>query len=328
MYSLLMYVCVVAVSAFKAAIILELNRRENDQKVITLNATMCDMMQVMTLSVKSPLPERYAHTPCSLKDVVAKDQGDDGMTIEHRLQGRMGGIIDSIKRCAKLSDSYQKRHTAGKCWSSCPQLGAKALGTVKFFTSIKWKPKFEDVAEQFAAHKRDLLSDLQFHASITATKTHQLLVSVDEKIASMKAMIDIAFEKMQTPDERELASFAQMNGGPERVLENGMLLKKILDKQKIATKDDKGPTSGKGGAPTQTALTVSELEKEILKDVDAILAENTGAFERKFGAIELSLKEVNVTIQRQSDRVISEVLAGMHAGPHERIKDRVGVPGL
>jgi hypothetical protein len=44
--------CVVAVSAFKAAITLELNRRDNDQKVITLNVTMCDMMQVMTLSVK------------------------------------------------------------------------------------------------------------------------------------------------------------------------------------------------------------------------------------------------------------------------------------
>jgi len=108
---------VVAVSAFKAAITLELNRRENDQKVITLNVTMCDMMQVMTLSVKSPFSSWCAHTPCSLKDVVnSKEQGGgDGVTIEQRLQGRMAGIIESIKRCAKLSDSYQKRHTAGKC---------------------------------------------------------------------------------------------------------------------------------------------------------------------------------------------------------------------
>ena len=44
--------CAVAVGVFKAAITLELNRRDNDQKVITLNVTMCDMMQVMTLSVK------------------------------------------------------------------------------------------------------------------------------------------------------------------------------------------------------------------------------------------------------------------------------------
>ncbi len=109
---------------FKAAITLELNRRDNDQKVITLNVTMCDMMQVMTLSVKSPLPWLCAHTPCSLKNIATpKDQGQDGVTIEQRLQGRMARIIDSIKSCAKLSDSYQKRHTAGKHWFRWPSIG-------------------------------------------------------------------------------------------------------------------------------------------------------------------------------------------------------------
>ena len=211
---------------------------------------------------------------------------------------------------------------------SDPQPVAKALGTVKFFTSMKWKPKFDGVVDQFTAHKKELLADIQFHTSIMATKTYDLLSSVDDKINSMKAMIEVAFEKMQTPEERELTAFAQKNGGTERVLENGMFMKKVLEmeKQKTPTEDDKGPTSGKSGAPAQSALTQPELEKEIRKDVDAILQENTGAFDRKFGAIELSLREVNVTIQRQSDRVISEVLAGMQAGPHERIKDKVCGP--
>ena len=107
---------VVAVAAFKAAITLELNRRENDQKVITLNVAMCDMMEVMALSVKifSPITVR-SHT-CSLKNVVNSDQGADGVTIEQRLRGRMLGIADSIKQCAKLCDSYQKRSIAGRCW--------------------------------------------------------------------------------------------------------------------------------------------------------------------------------------------------------------------
>ena len=132
---------------------------------------------------------------------------------------------------------------------------------------------------------------------------------------------------MQTPEERELAAFAQKHKGADRVLENSMLMKKVVDmeKQRAATKDDKGPT-GKGGAAAHPALTVPELEKEIRRDVDSILAENTETFERMFGAIELSLKELNVTMQRQSDRVISEVLAGMQAGPHERIIDRVRNP--
>ena len=151
-----------------------------------------------------------------------------------------------------------------------------------------------------------------------------MLTSVNENINSMKAMIELAFERMQTPEERELATFAQKNKGADRVLESAMLKKKVveMENQRTATKDDKGPT-GKGGTATQTALTVPELEKEIRRDVDSILAENTETFERMFGAIELSLKELNVTMQRQSDRVISEVLAGMHAGPHERIKDKV-----
>ncbi len=190
---------------------------------------------------------------------------------------------------------------------------------------MKWKPKFESVVEQFSAHKRDLLADLQLHTSITVTKTHDLLATVDDKINSMKAMMEIAFERMQTPEERQLTEFAQKNGGAERILENGMIMKKIqeMEKHKVAAKDDKAATSGKGSAQAQPTLTIQDLEKEIRKDVETILVENTGAFDRKFGAIELSLREVNKTIERQSDRVISEVLAGMQSGPHERIKDKV-----
>jgi hypothetical protein len=204
------------------------------------------------------------------------------------------------------------------------QPDAKVLDTVKFFTSLKWQGKFADVAAQFVTHKSSIESDLQLHISITVTNTHVLVSSVDEKINAMTAMMELVFKKMQTYEEKELAAFAEQNGGVEHVLENGVLLKKVLEKQKVPTKDDKGSTAAKG-APTQTSmsLTVPELEKELRKDVETILAENTKAFDQKFGAIELSLREVHVTIQRQSDRVIEEVLAGMNAGPHERIKDKV-----
>ena len=132
--------------------------------------------------------------------------------------------------------------------------------------------------------------------------------------------MELAFERMQTPEERELAEFVEKNKGADYVLGNAMLKKKVveMENQRSATKDDKGPT-GKG-APVQTALTVPELEKEIRKDVDTILEENTEAFEGMFETFKSSLKELDVTIKRQSDRVISEILA---SGPHERIIDRV-----
>ena len=189
---------------------------------------------------------------------------------------------------------------------------------------MKWKSRFEDVIEQFEANKKNLFADLQLYTSITVNRTQELLAS---QVTSMKAMVYLAFDRMQTHEERELAAFAQKNGGAERILENGKLTMQFLDmEKKLSTKDDKGPTSGKSGAPTRSGLTPAELKKEISKDVDTVLEENTEAFDRKFGAIELSLREVNVTIQRQSDRVISEVLAGMQAGPHERIKDKVWSP--
>ena len=49
-----------------------------------------------------------------MKVASPKDQGTDGMTIEQRLQGRMGSIIESIKRCEKLCDAFHKHNTAGE----------------------------------------------------------------------------------------------------------------------------------------------------------------------------------------------------------------------
>ena len=55
--------CVVAVTVFKAGVTLELTREENGRKVTALNATMCDMMQMLTLLVKYLLICLCAYTP-------------------------------------------------------------------------------------------------------------------------------------------------------------------------------------------------------------------------------------------------------------------------
>ena len=142
--------------------------------------------------------------------------------------------------------------------------------------------------------------------------------SLDEKISLMTEMMAMVFREMQSPDEKELAAFARRNGGAERVLGNDGLLKEVFENQQGGTKDDKGST-GIGG---QMPMPLAEFKQELAKDVETVLAENTKAFEQKFGDIQLSLREVNVTIKRQSDRVIG-VLVGMHAGPHDRILDKV-----
>ena len=51
----------------------------------------------------------------SLKRVATpKSQAADKLTIEQRLQGRMNDVVDSIKRCAVLCESYQNRYTVGE----------------------------------------------------------------------------------------------------------------------------------------------------------------------------------------------------------------------
>ena len=208
--------------------------------------------------------------------------------------------------------------------SPCPGCSVvpHAAVPVKFFTSIKWQSKFADVAAQFVTHKSNIQSDLQLHISITVTSTSDTLASVNEKVTAITTMMGMVFEKMQSPEEKDWAAFVRQNGGVEQVLESEELKKKVIEKQKGETKDE-NKAGLKNVLSQGPSMTVTEFEKELGKDVETVLAENTKAFEQKFGAIEVSLREVNVTIQRQSDRVIEEVLAEMHAGPHERILDKV-----
>jgi hypothetical protein len=93
---------------------MELTRRENDEKVVALNTTMADMMSVLTMSATFIRTNTLRSQQIRLKKVESsKDSGPDGLTIEARLSNLMGAICDSIKRCAKVCDSYQKRGTAG-----------------------------------------------------------------------------------------------------------------------------------------------------------------------------------------------------------------------
>ncbi|KAF9041886.1 hypothetical protein BDZ89DRAFT_1059909 [Hymenopellis radicata] len=270
----------VAVSLFKAAVMLEIRRRENDDKVLALNLAMYDMMSVMRL----------------LQQITnARHQGPDGQTVEDRLRRRMVDIIESIKRCAKLCDSYQKRRTA-----------------VKILTSFKWEGKFTDLALQFSEHKAGLQFDLQIHASLQLSAANVTLATVNDNVAIIMKMV---FTLMRTPEERELMAFITSKGGADKVVKDDALLNALLSKQKV--EKGRGDSRAKLGRAEPT-LTVKDLREEINKDVEQVLEGNAKTFAEKFEAQRLQIEEVKVTIRHESDRVIDAVLAG----PHERIKDQ------
>ncbi|RDX50314.1 hypothetical protein OH76DRAFT_469327 [Lentinus brumalis] len=288
----------IAVSLFKAGLTLELTRRENDGKVVALNLTMCDMMETLTL----------------LKPVVnAQQPGTDGLSIEDRLKQRLGSIIETIKRCAKVCDSYQKRSTL-----------------VNFLTSMKWQGKFTEVAQQFADHKAGIQSDLQIHTSIGITTANVTLTAMSTSFTAfnenVSKLMEIVFERMRSPEERDLSAFvSKEQGGLDAVLKNDKLLEELLSKQKTdggagMDNGEKGAKNARRAMPGQAldaVLTVTDLRKEVSKDVEKVLADNT-FFDQKFEAMKMQVDEVKVKIKHESDRVIGTILAG----PHERIVDR------
>ena len=203
--------------------------------------------------------------------------------------------------------------------SSPPPLGCSvtvhAFTIVKFATSIKWKTDFADIAAQFETHRDNLAFDLQMHTSITITNVSVTLTSVNEKITAMTAMMEVVFEKMQSREEEKLAEFAREHDGIEKVLESSELKKQLFEEQERKAKTEARPS----GVPT----TLAEFEQELAKDVKTVLEENRKQFEKRFEGFDLLLQETKVTRRREGDRVIQEVSASIHAGPHELIIDRV-----
>ena len=130
--------------------------------------------------------------------------------------------------------------------------------------------------------------------SIVSTDLGQL----NDKVGKL---IEVVFERMRSPGEREVASLIQSQpGGAEAALENDDLLEQVLSAQK--SKDGKSARRHGGTEAEDKPTTISELKQEVNKDVEQVLAENKH-FEQKFEAVRLQVGEIKVTIKHESDRV-------------------------
>ena len=324
----------VAVSLFKAGLTLELTRRENDDKVIALNLTMCDMMQVLTMYVFDS--RRYRDWNLLTGSQTEANRGSQGAGTRrphhrrppeaaHAHDRRLDQTVRQSLR--QLPEATYRRyvHTWSlsvlfltPVWTALP---------VKFFTSLKWQAKFTDVAQQFADHKTAIQSDLQIHASVRITtisvNLSALSAAMDRFTENVGKLMEVVFERMRSPEEREVASLVEAQpGGDEAALKNDVLLEKVLAAQKSNNGKGAGARrhGGGSGAEEDKTKTISELRLEVGKDVEQVLADNK-YFEQKFEVVRMQVDEVKVSIKRETDRVIDAVLSG----PHERIIDRVSL---
>lgn len=192
---------------------------------------------------------------------------------------------------------------------------------MKFLTSLKWQGKFTAVAAEFIGHQKALQFDLQIQISVEITNANVTLSALNENVTNMMKMI---FDRLQSPEERELATFVESKGGVDVVLADDELLREVVKNQQ--KEEEKSTTKGIR-PPDWRPLDLPGFRKELNKEVDTVLAENSKTFERRFEAVEISLREVKGTIVRESDRVIETILAGIGKGPHERVLDKVCTGG-
>ncbi|KAL0568231.1 hypothetical protein V5O48_013758 [Marasmius crinis-equi] len=282
-----------AVIAFKTGVQLEITRRENDDRVLALNTTMCEMMSV-------------------LKPLLNLEEDQRKREVKENLEERMSRVVQSIKYCAELCDSYQRERTV-----------------VKFFTGFKWQPRFTALAEEFAEHRNALQLALSVFVVIEISSTNSLLSDVF-------AMMKMVFDRMQPGKERRLAEFIRRKGGNIENPDNELLVA-VTDyeqrQQENENDEDEDVKITKGGLgkdkrvsvrlegvqPAEMPAGVRDLRKEIQKDIETILEENRGRFEQQFNAMEIRLKEELKEIIIRENVLVIETIKDV---PHEKIRDR------
>ena len=195
---------------------------------------------------------------------------------------------------------------------------------------MKWKRVFQEVAQQFANHKAGIMLDLQIHDSLgmndNISKMNSSLKLLNENVS---VLMDVVFERMPTSEERHLAEIIKSRepGGVETALKNDRLLQEML--AKTNQKETVEPFKQKGGSGKSKddkdakkhngnmIGTVTELRKEVDKNVEQVLAENT-LFDKKFDMMWKRQKD-------EIDRVISTLRSGPHKAIHHPVSRTVNL---
>ncbi|EIW63671.1 uncharacterized protein TRAVEDRAFT_43949 [Trametes versicolor FP-101664 SS1] len=181
-----------AILLFKAALNLELGRRENDVKIRVLCTTMCDTMEVLT----------------HLKGVASLQEAEYPL-----LKRCMDNIVASIKLCAKVCDSYRKQSLL-----------------VKIFTSSGWKTKFAEVGQRFVDHRSALQTHLHVELNIAAMKLRKDVSTIGLRMETLMTMVFEHMGTLEERELASFIS--SKSGGAGAVLENKHLLAQIIAKQR------------------------------------------------------------------------------------------------
>lgn len=263
----------VAVIAFKAVITLELQRRENDQKIIAIKLKINDMMSIL-LELRN------------LKDPT--HAAPDGTTVQGRMQSLMQQIAADITECGNACDIYAKKNIL-----------------VKVLKSPIWEGRLTNFVTIFEQHRASILFALSVHTSLgvdTANRTlagvHQTVESTDEKLTML-----LLFRKLDSPREKELMKVIAAKGGANACLNDDVALEELMAFRNPGSRGTKPSTSADLAA-------LDQMKKEMKEDVGDSLRKNMELFRRKLEVQKRQLlQEIEGVVSREGDRIIS-ALAG------------------
>jgi hypothetical protein len=140
-------------------------------------------------------------------------------------------------------------------------------------------------------------------------------ITLEEIRRKMETMMETVFEYMSSADERRIAALIDEKGGVEKVKDDDAVLCKLVDQ---FMPDTSSGTSNPRETPQSKA---SALRKEIAKDLEDIIKDDSKAFDQKFDFVQAQLTELKQVFQGESDRIIAEI----RTGPHRRIVNQVSV---
>ena len=123
------------------------------------------------------------------------------------------------------------------------------------------------------------------------------------------------FQKFVTPEQKQLAALVEQKGG-DAIIDNERAMRELSDAEASIS----APAGMERHRPAME-FDLVEIQHEIRDDPTEAIEKNAEFFNRKFDIQRRQIQEdVERTVRREGDRIISAVTAG----PHERIVDPVG----
>jgi hypothetical protein len=247
----------------------------------------------------------------------------DGRTIEDRLKSLVGQTAEDIKICSNVCDSYLKKRPLAKViWS------------------LSWDANFAGFVELFTIRRQDFQRELTYHISESVDKINVKLdhmqKALDQRFICiylspiihwwghrLSALKDI-LQELVSPEHKQIWKKIDREGGIKAVQENDKILSE-LEKTSCKTLSSfgaKAQHTRRAKVVHQDANSnVDDLKSDIFEDPDAAAEKNRVQFDRKFNLQQDQLARVAAVVNRASNRVIQE----LSGGPHERIRDKVGI---